>query len=222
MGMKWGVRKDGKPQGYQSSRKAKKSIKKAVKSYRKSSGVGNTTGTNMAKIDKRLKDAYSKDAKVKQLRKESNEAERKSHAAYKLSEDKLHAEDYASRKAQEARQIYDTVSDSKGASASQKLNAKRDYEKTIAEHEKAIEDRINAEHKYDEARAEYYQVRGDLSDRKTAIAKTFREEQLNAAVKDLGFDDIQKGRDILKEYDLEDYVLNPNYSMRLFSNGVRD
>lgn len=226
MGMKWGVRKDGKPQGYQapkgykSRKQAKKSIRKAAKAYRKKTGEANTTGANMAKVDKQIANAQNSDEQIKKLTKERDEASARLDEGYEEVSRKQQREDNAARKSEEARIIYDEVS--KNGTASQQLNARRDYKKAREEHEDAVEKRIQAENEVDERRIKYDQADGDLSDRRRSIASQFREEQLNAAVKDLGFEDVSKGREVLKEYNLEAYALNPSWSMRIWANGVRE
>ena len=65
----------------------------------------------------------------------------------------------------------------------------------------------------------YRNARDAVYNRERAIAKTFTDEYLNAALKDMGYKDIAKGRKLLKTYDLENMALgNSRYD---FNKGNR-
>lgn len=223
MGMKWGVRKDGKPQGFQppkSKRQAKKMIKGAAKAYRKQTGTKNTVGARVAKVDSQVKSAYSKDKKLQQLRKQRDEDAQRLTDSNKRVDKLRQKEEQAKRSSEEARIIYDEVG--ANGSASQQLNAKRDYKQASKEHEKLRDARIEAENENDTLRGNYYTSRGKVDSRKSSIASEFKEKHLNAAVRDLGFKDVEQGRKMLKDYDLESYAMNPRLSERLWNKSERE
>lgn len=225
MGMKWGVRKDGKPQGFQSGgkdpskRKVRKSIKKAYKAARKS-GRRNSTGENMAEVDAKIAKKLAND-------KEYQELSSKSDAEYskyvKKQNEATSAEmDYnrAKKKAEENRIIYDQVAES--GSASQNDNAKRDYKRARKAEEQTESEYREKKSEADEAYSKYSDTDLKRIGRKMTVSESFKEEHLNAAAKDIGFEDVAQGRRLLKEYGLEEYALNPNAWSR-FQNrtGVR-
>lgn len=220
-GMRWGVRKDQYASGGKdpSKRKVRKSIKKAYKATKKA-GSYNSTGANMDAVDKQVEKAYKNDEQRKAAIREAN---RKLKPMLEAQEQYTFAQRnkaYMDSRAYDSRSIYDQVSET--GTASQRDNAKRDYKRDRKLAEKAAKDLQTAKAKYGEAEDAYNKADNKRLAREHAISKSFKEQHLNAAVKDIGFEDVNQGRRLLKEYGLEDYALNPSYLSRLTNRtGVR-
>lgn len=206
---------------FKSERQAAKTIKKTAKAYKRAEGKRNTLGSNMAELDKKVSKIVENDAEYKKLSGDRDALRKK---LDKLDDQYTNAlSDYedASSDLKIARSIYDQAV-SGGATGSIQEYSRRDFVNAVDKADNAKKKQDQIEKAYDEAYDKYQKSVDKLTSRGNKIISRFRNEYLDAGVKDLGFSDVNAGRALIKEYGLEDMVINPSYLSRYRSGGVRN
>lgn len=214
-GMKWGVRRyqnpDGsltdagrKKLGYSKS-KLKKQIKTAKRAERKRSGQLMSTGKNMTRVIGNESRAYENDTKLKEYSKILEESSKKMQPHYKKI-----------KEAQDTKILLTNLQRDPTASAIDRRLVEQIYlsQKQAASEAKNKLERLSKE--YDRASSEY-------AKRRTQIAEYYTKKYLEAASKDLGFEDVQEGVKLLEKYKLvnkatrtrtRNYLRELSYSMK--------
>ncbi len=186
LGMKWGVRNAETLRRYASEggakpskRQVKKAIRENKKAYMKSTGGrflgGSEVGSKTADVAKEHRLALDNDVDFQKAKKKEGKTAK---AVSRANEKTIAAEDYWDR----------LRADNSGATDAQKRYAKREYIRAEAE-------RMNA----DKAHAKASAARQEHEDR---IARQYISKYQNAAVKDLGFKNVEAGKALLNEYGL--------------------
>ena len=196
LGMKWGVRNAETLRRYANEggkkptkRQVKSAIRQKKREYRKSTGTWMTTGKHQAAVDKEVRAAAENDPELKKHADTRDAMEKK----IRKEEEKINTtklrKDHLTRLQQDPE-----------ASTSMRKAAERDY---LAAREKSRKsgDKIRkAQAIYDDADWAY-------GERSRNIAKSYRERYEDATVKDLGFDNVQRGKALLNEYGLMNKAL---------------
>lgn len=227
LGMKWGVRnaetqrkyaggkrfgKDkSKPAGYQSRRQAKKSIKRVHKAYKKnSSGRGSsvkTTGRNVEKVDRAVSKAISNDDEYAALKAK----ERKAYKEYEKTQEK---HDSLVREHQRDRDIREMhkenmirLQNDPNASTYTRRLAEQEYLKDRDRARKSKEAIETHQLELDKTEGAYNKAWSASRSKGNQITRRYLTQYKTAAVKDLGFDDVKRGKQILEDYGLMNYAL---------------
>lgn len=216
MGMKWGVRKDGKPQGYQgpkTKKQAKKLIKKTAKAYRKANNTNEPTlGSNVVAVDRlQLKEQKANLTNQKLSAKHNELAAKERELNSQLVKARSDADKAtAARVAAEA--DYDSALERANGSYTSEVINKR---QTLAKAKQAEKIAQKTKDHYKDAWNDNHEDKRDtlyaLWDNQEKVARSYRDRYLDAAVKDLGYDDVAAGRKMLSDFGLENYALNPSF-----------
>ena len=200
LGMKWGVRNAETLRRYANEggkkptkRQVKSAIRQHKKQYKKETGGKavvrwTDVGPRTAKVAEEHRNALKTDAEYQKASKKYVEAVR---AQEKANERSLMAEDYYDR----------LMKEDSGATDSQKRKAKQAY--------------IQAEAKRMAADKKYYKAKETEHQHNTRIAEAYVDRYENAAVRDLGFDNVKAGKALLNEYGLMYKATNSNLGSRL-------
>lgn len=207
--------------GFKSGRQATKTIKKTAKAYKRAEGKRNTLGSNMAELDKKVSKIVENDAEYKRLSADRDALSKKLDKLDDQYTDALVDYENASSDLETARSIYDQAV-SGGATGSIQEYSRRDFVNAVDKADSAKKKQDRIEKTYNEAYDKYQESVDKLTARGNKIISGFRNEYLDAGVKDLGFSDVEAGRALIKEYELEDMVINPSYLSRYHSKGVRN
>lgn len=201
LGMKWGVRNAetlakysrGEPGAKKpSKRQVKKAIRQSKRQYRKKTGKWMTTGKNQARVDKEVSKAKALDAELKKhIESRNSMAKIIDREEAKLNTTKLR-KDHLTRLQQDP----EVSTAMRRAAEKEYLDAKEKSRKSSDKIDKAQKSYDQADRAYDK--------------RSREIAQSYREKYENATVKDLGFDNVQRGKDLLNEYGLMDKALKWN------------
>lgn len=224
MGMKWGVRnaetqrkyaglkkfkKDKtKPTGYQSYHQAKKTIKKTQKAYKKETNARTkTTGKNVDKVDRTVSKAISNDPEYKSLKAKEREAEKKYEKAQTKHDNLVnkHQRDRDIREMHKENMI--RLQNDPNASTYMRKLAEQEY---LKDRDKARQSKSAIEEhkaKLDKAERAYDKAWGASVNKGNQITRRYLTQYKTAAVKDLGFDDVKRGKQILEDYGLMNYAL---------------
>lgn len=193
-GMKWGVRKVREAIGYVKTRhKLKKQIKSAKRSYRKQTGEWMTTGKNMAKVDKQFNKATDTDKELNSINKKRSKAgkevEKYDAALNKLSTKTQMSKDYLTR-----------VQNDPNSSR----EIRRAAEKRYLSDKNA---QMNVNSKWNDANDAYDKFDSAYDKRYKQIGQSYYNKWKTAAVKDIGFSDVKRGKQMLDKYGLTGYTL---------------
>ena len=184
LGMKWGKRK-AKENGYTMSRReAKKAIRSAKKAERKSSGEWMSTGKNMTKVAKNHKKAIDTDEKLKDAIARKDKAEKLMNKHEETIKKANMTKDHLTRLQQDP-------------NASREM--RRDVEKRYLKEKEA---KRKANESLGKAAEAWEKANNDYRTRRKEIGKQYTKKYKEAAVKDLGIKDVQKGVKMLEDYGL--------------------
>ena len=182
LGMKWGVRNAETLRRYAneggkkpSKRQVKSAIRQAKREHRKKTGVWQRTGSNMDEVAREHAATVVNDKELQDARKK---AAKTAKASEKANERSLMAEDYYDR----------LMKEDSGATDLQKRNAKQAYIQAEAKRMAADEKHLKASEK--------------VSAHETRIARQYVAKYQDAAVRDLGFKNVEAGKALLNEYGL--------------------
>ena len=196
LGMKWGVRNAETLRRYANEggkkptkRQVKSAIRQKKREYRKSTGAWMTTGKHQAAVDRKVRDAAKNDSELKKHLETRDAMEKK----IRKEEEKINTtklrKDHLTRLQQDPE-----------ASTVMRRAAEKDYLSAKEKSRKSRDKIAKAQAIYDDADWAY-------GERSRAIAKSYRSQYEDATVRDLGFDNVQKGKALLQEYGLMDKAL---------------
>ena len=182
LGMKWGVRNAETLRRYANEggkkptkRQVKSAIRQTKREHRKKTGVWQRTGPNMDRVAQEHATTVANDKELQDARKKAIKTAK---ASEKANERSVMAEDYYDR----------LMKDDSGATDSQKRKAKQAY--------------IQAEAMRMDADKKHLKASEKLNAHETRIARQYVAKYQDAAVKDLGFQNVEAGKALLNEYGL--------------------
>ena len=182
LGMKWGVRNAETLRRYAneggkkpSKRQVKSAIRQTKREYRKSTGTWMSTGKHQDAVDWKVGNAAKNDPELKKHMDTRDVMEKK----IRKEEEKINTtklrKDHLTRLQQDPE-----------ASTAMRRAAEKDYLSAKEKSRKSYDKIAKAQAIYDNADRAY-------EERSRAIAKSYREQYEDATVRDLGFDNVQKG-----------------------------
>ena len=175
LGMKWGVRKDGKHP--MTKRQAKKAIRSAKRTHRKKTHLWDgSTGANVSKVDKALENSLKSDNRLK---------------------DAISRRDSVEKRIAEAEADINIAEVTKDqlTRLQKDPNASQDYQKLREQAKRASAS-------LDSLWQDYEKADSDYSRRYSEIYSSYIESYKQAAVQDIGIHDIEAGVRMLEDYGL--------------------
>ena len=196
-GMHWGVRNaetlaryaGGDSGSKPTKREVKKAIRQSKREHRKATGEWRTTGQNMSRVTKEHRKAV-----------DSDEILKKHSAASKAAEERIEKEEGKLEQTKLRKDHLTRLQQDPEASREMRRAAERDYLKAKDKSRKSNE-------KIELARMEIDKADDAYNARRYELGKQYRKRYENAVIKDLGFKDVEAGRQLLNEYGLMDKTL---------------